>query len=350
MSDALSIPHRRPRVPWRLLVWLGAAVAAAGLLLASRGAVGGASALARDPLGGLASLSTVFLGIVFEAIPFVLLGVVVSSALHLFVSERVLVRLTPRRPLAASLTGAMLGLAFPVCECGVVPVSRRLMQKGAPLSLGVAFLLAAPVVNPVVIASTWVAFGGDWRIVAWRVGLTIAIAAGIGLLFAAHPAPRQLLRPAILADGHAHGGHDHGHPAGPGDRARELVWHSGAEFVEMSRYLVLGALLAAAVQTFVPRAALLGLGETPLASVLVMMGLGVLLSICSTVDAFVALGFAGTFSTGALLAFLVYGPMVDIKAALMYLSVFERRAVAIIVILSAQMVLLASLFINFTWP
>jgi uncharacterized membrane protein YraQ (UPF0718 family) len=117
----------------------------------------------------------------------------------------------------------------------------------------------------------------------------------------------------------------------------------------MSRFLILGALLAAAMQTFVPRAALLELGSTPVTSVLVMLGLGVVLSVCSTVDAFLALAFASAFSTGSVLAFLVFGPMIDIKSTLMFLSIFRRRAVAVIVLLAFQMVVLASLIINFTW-
>src|SRR6185503_2966860 len=113
-----------------------------------------------------------------------------------FVDDGLITQLTPRQPLLASLLGGLLGLVFPVCECGVVPVCRRLVQKGAPLSLGVALLLAAPVVNPVVIASTWVAFGGDLRMVAWRVGLTLLIAVTVGALFALHPRPADLLAPA----------------------------------------------------------------------------------------------------------------------------------------------------------
>lgn len=311
----------------------------AGLL-----ASGGCAPLAvTEPSRALGVLSTVFLGIFIEAVPFVLLGVVVSSALHLFVSEELVARLAPRQPVLAGLAGGLLGLVFPVCECGVVPVCRRLMQKGAPLSLGVALLLAAPVVNPIVIASTWVAFGGDWRIVAWRLGLTIVIAVAIGGIVALHPSPRQLLADQVAAS-HAHG---HDPTGGPGERLRALLWHSGAEFVEMSRYLILGALLAAMLQTVVPRPALLALGDWPVAAILAMIALGVVLSICSTVDAFIALTFAGSFNTGALLAFLVFGPMIDIKSTLMFLTIFRRRLVAIIVLLAFQMVLLATLLITY---
>jgi uncharacterized membrane protein YraQ (UPF0718 family) len=360
MGETLPIP-RAGRRAWP--VWLlGGLVLVAGAWLTAPAAGSAGTMAAGDPLRLLGAFSTVFLGIFFEAVPFVLLGVLVSAAIHLFVGEATIARLSPRQPLAASLVGALLGLVFPVCECGVVPVCRRLVQKGAPLSLGVALLLAAPVINPVVIASTWVAFGGDWRIVAWRVGLTLLIAVVIGAVFALHPAPARLLAGGALPRRDHDHGHDHGHDhhgdhdhhqdrrLGPGDRARELLWHSGAEFVEMGRFLILGALLAALMQTVVPRAALLTLGGAPVAATLVMIALAVVLSICSTVDAFIALTFAGAFPTGALLAFLVFGPMIDIKSTLMFLTVFRRRAVAVIVLLAFQMVLLASLLITYYSP
>jgi uncharacterized membrane protein YraQ (UPF0718 family) len=332
----------------RLLPLAAVAVAAALLAIIAAGLASAPPAGLDDPTGLLASFCTVFLGIFFEAAPFLFLGVLVSSGLHLFVGEETIARLAPRRPVPATLFGSMLGLAFPVCECGIVPVCRRLIQKGAPLSLAVALLLAAPVVNPVVIVSTWVAFGGDWRIVGWRIGLTILIAVAIGLIVAVHPQPRALLTGALAGEIGAHA-HDHRHD-GPGDRARALLWHTGAEFVEMGRYLILGALLAATLQTVVPRAALLELGAAPVASVLVMLALAVVLSICSTVDAFIALTFAGVFSSGALLAFLVFGPMVDIKSTIMYLSIFKRGVVGAIVLLAFQMTLLAALVISLYSP
>jgi hypothetical protein len=350
MRAALPGVERLPRRSWLLvvptllgLVWL---LAALGLGTSLPGPLA-------DPGRGLVGLSTVFLGIFIEAVPFLLLGVVSSAALHFFVTPRQLVRLIPRQPILASLGGALLGLIFPVCECGVVPVSRRLMQKGAPLSLGIAFLLAAPVVNPVVIFSTWAAFGGDWGMVGWRLGLTLVIAAAVGLVFAAHPRPQDVLLASPAGTGthhyHDHGAVPGGHAADPIGRISGLVWHSGAEFIEMSRYLILGALLAALLQTFVPRTTLLALGDTPATAVLVMLALAVVLSICSTVDAFLALSFAGAFGPGALLAFLVFGPMIDIKSSLMFLGVFQRRAVAVIVLLVFQMALLAGLFISYTW-
>ena len=216
---------------------------------------------------------------------------------------------------------------------------RRLLAKGASLPLGLAFLLAAPAVNPVVIVSTWIAFDGDPLFVFGRLGLTVAIATIVGALLGAHPRPQEVLVPFAHDDAH-----DHCH-AGQG-RVAHFLGHAGTEFFEMGRYLVVGAAIAAAFQTVVPRQALLALGQGAVISVLVLMALAIILSICSTVDAFVALAFAGSFLPGATLAFLVFGPMIDIKSVLLFTTTFRRRTVLLLVLLPAQLVILAGVLIN----
>jgi uncharacterized protein len=316
---------------------------------------------------GIQTFATVFLGIFIEAMPFVLLGALVSGIIGVFVRDETVARLLPRGRVAAPVVGSLLGLLFPVCECGVVPVTRRLVNKGASVGLGVAFLFASPVINPIVLWSTYAAFGGNWHMVAWRAGLTFAIASLVGFVFACHPDGRALLKAAPTAlgyhplpsaaggvddmHGHAHDEHDghtgHDHAAMPlAEKLRHVCEHSAMEFFEMGKFLVFGAILASLLQSLVPRQALLSIGQSPVGSVLVMVVLAVVLSVCSTVDAFLVLTFAGTFTTGAILAFLVFGPMVDIKSTLMFLTVFKGRAVALMVALAAVLVLLATIFIN----
>ncbi|GAB4448249.1 MAG: permease [Chloroflexi bacterium OHK40] len=302
--------------------------------------------------GRLQGFVTVFLGIFIEALPFLMAGVLVSSAIHLFVSDDQVQRLSPRHPFLAALGGSLLGLAFPVCECGSIPATRRLLTKGAALPAGIAFALAAPVVNPVVLISTFVAFG-SWQMVAWRVGLTVAVAVVVAMVVGTAPRRALVLAPGVdEAANHVHDetcAHDHHHAEpgeGPLGAGRRLLAHANGELFEMARYLIIGALLAATLQTIVPQQALLALGDGPLISVLVMILLAVVLSICSTVDSFIALSFVNTFTPGAILAFLVFGPMIDIKSALMLTSTFNRRTVAIIILLCFQLVLLAGLAIN----
>ncbi|MFZ2487596.1 MAG: permease [Anaerolineae bacterium] len=289
---------------------------------------------------------TIFLGIFIEAAPFLLAGALVSGFLEIFLSRETLLRLAPRRPVLAALTGASLGLVFPVCECGVVPVTRRLYQKGLPMPVGIAFLLAAPVINPVVILSTLSAFG--WGPILWgRIGFTFLIAFLIGLIFQ-RATRAETFTPALLQ--HMQEAETCALPDAVQSSWRARVPHAlaaaGDDFLDMARYLVIGSLLAAAMQTIVPQSALLAIGTNPVTSVLAMLLLAFVLSICSTVDAFVALAFVGMFTPASILAFLVFGPMVDIKSTSMFLGVFQRRKVAYLVLLPALMVLLLGVYLN----
>jgi uncharacterized protein len=331
--------------PSRLLRWL-LTVGLVGLVLAS---------LFADTLvtgAGLPFLAqrfqtfvTIFLGIFIEAAPFLLAGSLVSGMIAVFVDHAMLARFLPKRALPAALAGAGLGLLFPVCECGVVPVTRRLYEKGLPMSIGVAFLLAAPVVNPVVMVSTYAAFG--WGpVLWWRIVISFGVAAIVGLIF--HVArPQEILLPTV---NQAHDQCTHAHPPSPAtglpSRLQQALNTAGDDFLDMARYLIIGSILAAAMQTLTPQSALLAIGQGPVTSVLAMQLLAFVLSICSTVDAFLALAFSSTFTTGSILAFLTFGPMVDIKSSLMFLGVFQRRIVFYLIILPLLLTMLFGIFWN----
>lgn len=303
----------------------------------------------------LSIFSTRFLGIFIEAIPFLLLGTVASGLIDAFISADDIARWMPRNPILATLAGTFMGFLFPVCECGVVPVVRRLYTKGLPMSVGVTFLLAAPVINPVVLVSTYVAFGFG-AVLIGRFVITILVALAVGLVFAYAARPQDVLRPTSLApvmggDGEAALGdviplyaRTPRKPLLAG--LRDAIISAGDEFFEMGRYLILGSLLAAAMQTLVSQDVLLALGRGPVVSVIVMQLLAFVLSVCSTVDSFLALAFAGTFTTGSILAFLTFGPMVDIKSTLMFLGVFRRRTVLYLILLPLLMTMLIGVWIN----
>jgi uncharacterized protein len=291
---------------------------------------------------------TIFLGIFIEAVPFLVAGSIVSGVIAVFVDQSMIDRYLPRRALPAALSGAFLGFLFPVCECGVVPVTRRLYEKGLPLSIGIAFLLAAPVINPIVILSTQAAFGWG-AILVGRVLISVLVATVIALLF--HLAkPRQILLPQVNTAHHAAHEHHHHHHVEAKQpialRARQALNTAGDDFLDMSRYLIIGSMLAATMQTVVPQSALLAVGQGSIISVLVMQALAFVLSVCSTVDAFLALAFSGAFTTGSILAFLTFGPMVDIKSSLMFLGVFQRRIVLYLILLPFLLTLFAGIFWN----
>jgi uncharacterized membrane protein YraQ (UPF0718 family) len=308
----------------------------------------------------LSVFTTIFLGIFIEAAPFLLLGTLASGLVEVFFSPDRIQRLAPRSPLLGALAGGVMGLFFPVCECGVVPLTRRFFRKGLPPAVGIAFLLASPILNPIVIASTYAAYG--WGPMLWlRISLSLLIAVSVGLIFSIEKSPKALLRRETLPP-RLEISPDTGVPpisGGSSDlqtiqrklpltqRIFQVLRLAADEFFEMGRFLIIGAMLAALMQTFIPQTQLLSLGEGPFLSVIVMIILAVVLSICSTVDAFVSLAFVGAFTNGSILAFLVFGPMIDIKSAAMFLQVFRRKTVFYLILLPLLMTILASVFLNY---
>jgi uncharacterized protein len=320
---------------------------------------------------------TLFLSLLVEAIPFLLLGVLLSGLLLFFVDERKLVRLAPKNPILGAFVGSCIGFLLPVCECGNVPVARRLIVQGVPLPVAVGFLLAAPVINPIVIWSTWIAFRDQPEILWLRIIFSLLIATIIGWIFSRQgdvksllqPAvalsmvkalpPEDLQKPTLLRSGNfmLGGGESlEAKMAASLDRKPQLSWsergnllldNTMQELRELGGILVLGSALAALIQTFTPRELILGLGQGSVSSVLAMMLLAGLISICSTVDAFFALSFAGAFTSGSLLAFLVFGPMFDLKGIGLLLTVFKPKAIFYLFALAAQLVFLLTLFVNF---
>lgn len=289
----------------------------------------------------LQSFKTVLISLILEVLPFILIGVLVSSFMQTFVSDRMIQRFIPRNAMMGIMSAVLLGIIFPVCECGLIPIIRRLVAKGMPLYVGVVFILTGPIVNPIVYASTYTAFRTRPDILYSRMGLAILVGAFIGL-FVHHFVKKNPLKnsPATLC---ADSGSDHKHrPHNGNSKLFSMLEHSASEFFEMGKYLMFGTMVTAAIQTFVPRGELLAIGQGEYSSHLFMMGYAYILSLCSTSDAFVASSFAGTFSAGSLLSFLVFGPMLDLKTTLMFLSVFRTRFVLLLIVLITFSVFIGS--------
>lgn len=298
------------------------------------------------------NFATIFLGIFIEAIPFLLLGTLASGFVEAFVRADIIERLIPESSWIGVLMGALMGLVFPVCECGVVPLVRRLYKKGLPLSTGIAFLLAAPVINPVVILSTAAAFGFG-KMLWMRLGFTLITAFITGLVFSTAEDPTEILKPNDFNDACTCELHQHKVSPGKTDSIWDKLIHilriAMEELFEMGRFLVIGSLISAAMQTFFPQNVLLNLGGGVLSSIMVMITLAILLSICSTVDSFVALGFMGTFTSASVLSFLLYGPMVDIKSVLMFTHVFKKRAVGYLLLIPLVIIILITVSLDYFW-
>jgi uncharacterized membrane protein YraQ (UPF0718 family) len=283
-------------------------------------------------------MNTIFISILIEALPFVTLGVLISGIIQIFVTEEMIAKIMPKNKILAVIFASFIGILFPSCECGIVPIVSRLVAKGVPISAGIAFMLTAPIINPVVLFATFIAFGSDWKMAIFRsIGaLFVANIVGIFIAFRFKGNP-------FNENFHIH--HHHSHEKTP---FMKKIWqtleHAVDEFFSMGKYLVIGSFIAAAVQTYVKTATLVSIGHGKAGSSIVMMALSFILSLCSEADAFIASSFRTTFSTGALLAFLIFGPMVDIKNLMMMLSTFKKRLVLMIVSSIFVCVLVYSLF------
>jgi uncharacterized membrane protein YraQ (UPF0718 family) len=315
-----------------LLVGAGLLVFAAAIGLADPG---------RSPQG--ANFSVVFASLLVEAVPFVLLGASVSALIEVVVPGSVMARVSALPPSLQLPASAVAGLAFPVCECGSVPVARRLIAKGLAPSAAITFMLAAPVLNPIVIASTVVAYAGRasfWPIVAGRVLLALGAAMAVGWVVGRKP-DADLLRSIERREA----GGDETHRQEDRGRVTAFFEHLASDFLFMGRYLVLGAAIAASLQTFVPQAVLTSFAGLPVLDLVGMMALAFVLSLCSESDAFVAASFV-QFGVGAQLAFLVFGPMVDTKLSVLYGGAFNRRLSRTIAIAVAAVVLAGTLWVE----
>lgn len=274
---------------------------------------------------------TLALSVLIEALPFVVLGVVLSIVVQVWLPPDLIHRVLPKNPWGRRAVLSLVGMLIPVCECGNVPFARGLMMRGLNPAEAMTFLMAAPIVNPIVIITTHAAFGWDGGILVARLVGGYLIANLIGWVYSRHPDPQGLLTHRFVATcervTHEHGTATH----------RSLTQFL-IELRAVMPALVLGSVLAGAVQVLVPRDVLLEIGSNPVLSIAAMMLLAMVVAICSNVDAFFALSFASTFSPGAIVAFLLVGPLVDIKMLALLRTTFTARTLAgvvAIVLLSA---------------
>ena len=368
----------------------------------------------------------IFLSILLEALPFVLIGTIVSSLIEIFVSREWLTEHLPKRSWFAFLVAGLAGIIFPICECAIVPVMRRLVKKGMPVGVAVTFMLATPTINPVVLLSTRFAFLNNFYFPLLRgvFGYLTAIAVGLLITFLSdkeelkiagtvwegeaekHDHDDETEHEESCACGHSHGQgkhqhggydhdgesehgaaggmaemshhccchhqehqhnedsaavteigdeHDHEHGAAcscghvhatrrdkPLQIVKSILDHTSHELYEVGRFLILGVLISAAMQTFVPKQYFLALSQNPALSITAMMLLAFVLSLCSEADAFVAASFQGGLPNSAILAFLLFGPMMDIKNMLMLTQGFRMKFIIRLILTIAVVVFIFS--------
>ena len=259
----------------------------------------------------VAHWATIFVAITVQAMPFLVLGITISAAIAAFVPDNFLSRLLPDQPALAVPVAAVAGAALPGCECGSVPIAGRLVSRGVLPAAALTFLLSAPAINPVVLVSTAVAFPGQPEVVAARALASLLAATVVGLIWAWFGNDKFLER--------ARRRHTHDGPP-----LSVLVETAQHDLLHAGGFLIVGAATAATLQTAVPRDILDGVASSGAASVLALAGLAVVMAICSEADAFVAASLT-QFSLTSRLAFMVVGPMVDVKLIALQSGTFGGR-------------------------
>jgi uncharacterized protein len=270
----------------------------------------------QGPIRGMLSVPvmqtwmTVFVAVSVQALPFLVLGVLLSAVIGVFVPASFFVRALPKQPALAVPVAGMAGAVLPGCECASVPVAGALVRRGVTPAAALAFLLSAPAINPIVLTATAVAFPGNPEMVLARFVASLLVACAMGWLWQRVGRADWLRPPARQSfDGLGKGAAFWG-------SVRHDVMHAGG-------FLVVGAMAAATLKAVVPASWLYAVADNPVVSILVLAILAVLLSICSEADAFVAASLS-QFSLTARLAFLVVGPAIDLKLFAMQAATFGR--------------------------
>lgn len=238
---------------------------------------------------------------------------------------------------------ALAGIVFPTCECGIIPIVKRLIKKGVPLNLAVTYMLAAPLINPVVIFSTFLAFQNTLEVVFERSILGFIIAVLTGYLVSFLRTEGILKSNPFFSDLDQLKALPYSVPLTL--KLKDTLVHAATDFFDLGKYLIIGSLVAAVSQTFLSRQMLLTIGDNLAPSILVMMVLAVILSLCSEVDAFIASTFIH-FPLASKLAFLVLGPMLDLKLLLLFLGIFKKRFIFFLVAWICGLVFLLTLILG----
>ena len=270
------------------------------------------------------------------------IGTLIAGFVDAFVPPQVMERMLPRNISLAVGLSAVLGVAFPMCECGLVPVIRRMIGKGMPVSCALTYLLSAPIVNPIVAVSTIAAFRGQRPIMtaSLRLAIGYVVACIVGLIVA-RLSPKLILNREMqalllkpdpnpiseLSPDLPNSIRGHFSPSDSSGFKRKVlgaIHCGGYDFLDVAFYLVIGAAIASIFNTAINRELLIPLSSHTIFATTAMMGLAFLLSLCSTSDAFIAANFSA-FPLVSKLAFMVFGPMMDGKLFLMYGLVFRKR-------------------------
>ena len=268
------------------------------------------------------NISIIFISIFLESLPFLLLGALISSVIETYVSNEKMAKLIPKNKILGSLVGVFLGFFLPACDCAVIPVTKRLLKKKVPINVAVSFMLASPIINPVVLLSTYYAFYKTNPNIFWyRLIFGIIIALVIGIIMGIIFNNKQVIKNNIDEEcEHCH--HNHKHSLK--NDLLSISKHTAYDMFEVVKYLMFGALIASMVQVLLPRDILTTFNSNQVLSIFTLMVFAYLISLCSTSDSFVGKSLLTIFNEQSILAYLLLGPMIDIKNTLVLAGNYKK--------------------------
>ncbi|WBW97357.1 permease [Oceanirhabdus sp. W0125-5] len=321
--------------------------------------------------GAINSFIMIFMSIIMEGFPFILLGSFISSLIHLFVSEKTIKRILPQKNILGIMVAGLLGIIFPVCECAIVPIVRRLIKKGLPIHIAITFMISVPIVNPIVMVSTYYAFSnistailrsGMGYLCACIIGIIILILGDKKALKQKKITKGNMIKKKKVVFSHSYDCscshcneelNSNEKSVKPKIRQTsiksmfvEIVHHTNEELKTIGKYFTIGALLSAMFQVIISRDVITMVGGNTVISISIMLALAFMLSLCSEADAFIAKTFASSFTSGSVMAFMILGPMIDLKNTLILSSSFKGKFIAKLIFIIFSVVFILGCIIN----
>ena len=296
------------------------------------------------------NISIIFTSIFFESLPFLLLGAIISSIIETYVSNETMAKIIPKNKILGSIVGIFMGFFLPACDCAVIPVSKRLLKKKVPINVAVSFMLASPIINPVVLLSTYYAFYKTNPEIFWfRLLFGIIIALIIGIIVGIAFKDKKVIKNELIEEDHdccceCHD-HHHKHKHTFKHDFLSICKHTANDFFEVVKYLMLGALIASIVQVMLPRNVLLVFDNNQVLSIFVLMLFAYLISLCSTSDSFIGKSLLSSFSKGSIMAYLLLGPMIDVKNTFVLLGNYKKNFVITLISLIFIVTFICSLLV-----
>ncbi len=291
----------------------------------------------------LENFTIIFLSVLIETFPFLLLGILASALFHYVLSERAVYRLIPKNPVKGMLGVSLMGMYVPICSCGTVPLARGLIRRGIPPRIALISLFAIPIINPLTALSTAFAFHFRWWFVFTRLGVGFLLALVVGNLLGRFFRGKDILTfqessCQLVCEYHPH--------EEKGKRVFDLFHSMSEEFFTLGTFLILGAFLTAFLQAYLPKDVLMALGKGRISSIGIMSILGFSLSLCSTADAFIAASFQNLFTPYSLIVFMLVGPTISIKNVLVMMGVFKGKVIGWMIFLTFLFLFLLGIWIK----